>query len=287
MLRVLRISDAMRETGVSDAAMRGALESPSGASPACRPPTRRADAAGAGARPRAPGARRQRQDRSAVRARDDPGHARLRRHERGPGRVGRSGDPAAAGPWRGRPGQPGHEGRRRHHHGREAARDPRSRTARSACRPRRCAAAARRRSGDRRARSRCGPAVALREAASPRRGMLRPSARSCGRPGHGRLRRPRPGGARAPRGHPKRTRRPEAAASCSREAVARPVDQSLLISTRRASASAPPAPASTNTGGRISRLASSMPAAFSASRTASARFLASSSFFATSPVLSV
>ena len=61
----------------------------------------------------------------------------------------------------------------------------------------------------------------------------------------------------------------------------------LLISTRRASASLPPAPTSTNIGGFISTLASATPAAFSASRTAAARLLASSSFFATSPVLSV
>ncbi len=62
---------------------------------------------------------------------------------------------------------------------------------------------------------------------------------------------------------------------------------SLLISTRRASASALPAPASTNTGGRSSRSPSETPAAIRASRTASARLFASSSFFAASPVRSV
>ena len=61
----------------------------------------------------------------------------------------------------------------------------------------------------------------------------------------------------------------------------------LLISTRRASASPPAVPTSTNIGGFVSRFASATPAALSASRTAMARLLASSSFFATSPVLSV
>ena len=59
------------------------------------------------------------------------------------------------------------------------------------------------------------------------------------------------------------------------------------ISTRRASALLVAPPASTNSGGFISRAASGTPAFFSASRTASARLLASSSFFAVSPVLSV
>ena len=60
-----------------------------------------------------------------------------------------------------------------------------------------------------------------------------------------------------------------------------------LISTRRASASLPPAPASTNNGGFMARFASATPPAFRASRTARARLWASSSFLATSPVLSV
>lgn len=61
----------------------------------------------------------------------------------------------------------------------------------------------------------------------------------------------------------------------------------LLISTRRASALSVATPTSTNSGGFMSTFDSGTPAAFSASRTAAARFLASSSFFAVSPVLSV
>ena len=67
----------------------------------------------------------------------------------------------------------------------------------------------------------------------------------------------------------------------------RQADYCLTISTRRASASLPPAPTSTNTGGCSAMPASGTPADLRASRTAIARFLASSSFLATSPVLSV
>src|SRR5215813_5455491 len=64
------------------------------------------------------------------------------------------------------------------------------------------------------------------------------------------------------------------------------VAHSLLISTRRASALPAAAPISTAAGGFISMFASETPAAVSASWTAMARFLASSSFLAVSPVLS-